>query len=156
VTPTFSNIFVNDPLFFYAEKWSRCDLHSGTNDTAETCTEVSMTPLCKCDTAVTFGTHIRVALATFKENINLKNIHRKIFLHYIYNIHTKIWGLTEDRFLSQRCHWHRCDENRRFRSWSVSRMWSHIKKGSNLCIRDLGGVVWWKKPVVENLMSGSL
>jgi hypothetical protein len=30
-------------------------------------------------------------------------------LFYIYNFHTKIWGLTKDRFLSQRCHWHRCD-----------------------------------------------
>jgi hypothetical protein len=40
-------------------------------------------------------------------------------LQYIYSLtfkHKKIWGLTKNRFLSKRCHWHRCDQNRRFRS----------------------------------------
>jgi hypothetical protein len=57
----------------------------------------------------------------------------------------KIWGLTKDRFLLQRCHWHRCDENRRFHSRFSSRIRNHIQKGFNPCIRGLGGVVRWKK-----------
>jgi hypothetical protein len=68
----------------------------------------------------------------------------------------KIWGLSRDRFLSQRCHWHRCEANRRFHSRFSSRIRSHIQKGFNPCIRGLGGVDLWKKPEVENLVSGSL
>jgi hypothetical protein len=40
--------------------------------------------------------------------------------------------------------------------WKFFRIWSHIWKGFNLCIRDPGEVVWWKKTEVENLVSGSL
>jgi hypothetical protein len=43
----------------------------------------------RCD----FGPHIRVALATFKGNINRKKIHRQIDLHYIYNFHTINMGV---------------------------------------------------------------
>jgi hypothetical protein len=62
----------------------------------------------------------------------------------------KIWGLTRDRFLSQRCHWNRCDENRR--SHSRFSLWirSHIQKGFNTCIRGLWRVDLGKKPEVEN------
>jgi hypothetical protein len=68
----------------------------------------------------------------------------------------KVWGLTKDLFLSQRCHWHSCDYNRRFHSRCSSRIRSHIQKGFSMWIMGIGGVVWWKKPEAENLVSGSL
>jgi hypothetical protein len=86
--------------------WHHCNLHSHVNDTAVTCTAVSITLLCKYDARCDFGPHIREALATFKGNIYQKNIHRQIVLHYTTHpilTHKKIWGLTRERFLSQRC-----------------------------------------------------
>jgi hypothetical protein len=106
----------------------------------------------RCD----FGPHIREALATFKGNIYRENIHRQTVLHYAYNIHTKNMGLTRDSFLSQRCHWHHCDENLLLQSRFSSRIWSLMQKGFNPCNRGLGGVDLWKIPEVENLVSGSL
>jgi hypothetical protein len=104
-----------------------------------------------------FGLHIREALATFIGNIYRKNIHRQIVLHYTYNFHKqKIWGLARDRFLLQGCHWHCCDENRRFHCRFSSRIRSQIQKGVNPCIRALEGVDLWKKPEAKNLVSGSL
>jgi hypothetical protein len=69
------------------------------------CTAVSMAPLCKYDTSVTFGSQMREDLATFKGNIYRRNIHSQIALHYIISITFlhKIWGLTKDCFWSQRC-----------------------------------------------------
>jgi hypothetical protein len=74
-----------------------------------------------------------------------KYVYKKTYIgKFTYTISTtfrqKIWRLTEDRFHS------------RF----SPRIRSHIKKGFNPCIRGLGGVVWWKKPEVENLVSWSL
>jgi hypothetical protein len=49
-----------------------------------------------------FGPHIRSVLATIKENIYRKNIHRQIFLHYTVSITCtqKIRGLTRVNFLT--------------------------------------------------------
>jgi hypothetical protein len=103
-------------------------------------------------------TYLCEALANFKGNIYRKNIHRPIVLHYTVPITFtyKKWGLTRDRFLSQQGHWLRCDKNRRSQSWFSRRILIHIEKCFNPCLRGLGGVVWWKKPEVENLVSGSL
>jgi hypothetical protein len=68
----------------------------------------------------------------------------QIVLHYTYTFRTKIWGLTRDRFLSQRCHLHHCDENWRFRSWFSLQNRSHIQKGFNLWITGLWEVNLWK------------
>jgi hypothetical protein len=62
----------------------------------------------------------------------------------------KNMGVNLGSFLSQRCHWHRCNE---FHSRFSPRIRSHIQKGFKPCIRGLGGVVWWKKPEVKNLVS---
>jgi hypothetical protein len=56
-----------------------------------------------------------------------------------------IWGLTRNSFLSQQCHWHRCDENQRFHSRFSPRIRSHIQKGFNPCIRGIGGSCLMKK-----------
>jgi hypothetical protein len=104
--------------------WHHCDMHNGVIDTAVQIRH-------RCD----FVPHIRVALATFKGNIYRKNLHRQIDLHYIYNFNTTNMGVMKDRF---------CDENWRFHSRFSPRIRSHIQKGFNLCIRGLGGVVWWK------------
>jgi hypothetical protein len=83
---------------------------------------------------------------------------------------------------AQRCQWHQCamcsrDIREKVGCIAVSmtcttavsltplcnklcrlslRIWSHIRKGFNQCIRGPGEVVWWKKTEVENLVSGSL
>jgi hypothetical protein len=86
----------------------------------------------RCD----FWRHLCEALATFKGNKYRKNMHRPIVLHHTYKFsHTK---------------------NRRLQIRCSRRILIHIEKGFNPCPRGLGGVVWWKKPEVENLVSGSL
>jgi hypothetical protein len=98
VQPTLSNIFGNDLKHcFHTEIWLGRTQYSGIIDTAVTYTAELMTPLWHTqryhcydkhsgvkDSAVQiwyrcdFGPHIRLALATFKENIYWKNIHRQI------------------------------------------------------------------------------
>jgi hypothetical protein len=46
--------------------------------------------------------------------------------------------------------------NKLFRFSRQILSYRYLEKGFNPCIRGQGGVVWWKKPEVENLMSGSL
>jgi hypothetical protein len=114
-----------------------------------TCTAESLTPLWhaqrshwhRCD----FWHHRRETVATFKGNIYWKNIHSQIVLHHTYNFHTQKWGLTRDRVLSQRSHWHHCDKNRRLHSRFSQRILIHIQEGFNPCLRGPGEVVWWQK-----------
>jgi hypothetical protein len=101
VQPPLSKFFMNDPKHYWflcntmirlhtAQwcHWHRCDMHGGFIDTPVQIWH-------RCD----FGPHIRVALATFKENIYRKNIRK--FTYTISIVLTqKIWGLTKDIF----CH----------------------------------------------------
>jgi hypothetical protein len=147
--------------------WLRCDLHSGVIDSAvitksifsantNPCTAESLTPLCKYDTAVTFDViFARLWLPLKRISIEKTYIGQLSYTIPITFTHKK-WGLASDRFLSQQSHWLRCDKNRRLQSRFSRRILIHIEKGFNPCIRGLGGVVWWKKPEVENLVSGSL
>jgi hypothetical protein len=74
------------------------------SDSAAHGTAVSLTPLCANITLLWLWTSYWRGSGYLEREYLLKNIHRQIVLH------TKIWGLTSDRFLS------RCDENRRFSS----------------------------------------
>jgi hypothetical protein len=125
--------------------WHRCDVHSGVIDTA---VQIWL----RCDFWLLFA---RLWLPLKGISIEKTYIGQLSYTIPITFTHKK-WGLTWDRFLSQRCHWHRCDKNRRIQSRFARRILIHIEKGFNPCIRGLGGVVWWKKQEVENLVSGSL
>jgi hypothetical protein len=121
-----------------------------------TCTAESLTALCKYDTAVTFNIIFsRIWLPLKGISIEQKYIAQLSYTIPITFTHKK-WGLTRDRSLSQRSHWLRSDKNRRLQSHFSRRILIHIEKGFTPCIRDLGGVVWWKNPEVENLVSGPL
>jgi hypothetical protein len=151
VQPTLSKTFTNDPKHYCflcgnmirlhtAQRchWLHCDMHSGVIDTAVTCKAVSMTPLCKYDTAVTLDLIFEWLWLPLKGiSIEKKYIDKLTYTISI-TFTQSIWELTKDRFLSQWCHWHRCDENRRLHSRFSPRIRSH------------------DKPEVENLVSGSL
>jgi hypothetical protein len=139
--------------------WHRCDVHSGVIDTAVTCTAESLTPLwrvqrshwlrCVNMTPLWLLTSSLPGSGYFyREYLSKKTyIGQLSYTISITFIHKK-WGLNS--------HWLRCDKNRRLQSRFSRRILIHIEKGFNLCPRGLGGVVWWKKPEVENLVSGSL
>jgi hypothetical protein len=75
-------------------------MHSGVIDTAMTCTAVSMTPLCKYDTAVTFDVlFARLWLPLKGISIEKTYIGQLSYTIPITFTHKK-WGLTRDRF----CH----------------------------------------------------
>jgi hypothetical protein len=110
-----------------------------------------MTPLCKYDTAVTLD------LIFQRLWLPLKGISKKHtqVLQYTKSIAftQKIWGLTRDRFWSQWCHWHRCDQ-RRFRSRFSYLNSKPYSKRLYPCIRGLGKLFDEQKTEVENLVSG--
>jgi hypothetical protein len=131
--------------------------HSIVNYTAVTCTAVSTTPLWHVyDTAVPLDLIFEMLWLIFK-GISIKKGTYAICppLYLLLYFHPKIWGLAKDCFRTLWCHCHRCSKNRRFRSQISLLVRSHIQKGFNQCIKGLGGVVWWKKPEVENLVSES-
>jgi hypothetical protein len=133
----------------YAQRchWHYCACHSGVIDTAEPCAAES-------------DFLIKTVFRIINENIP------KSWLHWSKK-------LAPLRY-AQRCHWHRCDMHNGIIDTAVTctevsltplcnqlcrfspRIRSHIQKGCNPCIMGLGGVVWWKKPVVENLVSWPL
>jgi hypothetical protein len=45
----------------------------------------------------------------------------------------------------QRCHWHRWNRFRRLSKRLSRRIWTHMRNGFSLLIRDRYGVDWWKK-----------
>jgi hypothetical protein len=59
------------------------------------------------------------------------------------------WGLLRSHFRFQLCHWRHSKRISR-------RILSHVRNGFSLLIRGLGGIDWWKKPEVENLVALSL
>jgi hypothetical protein len=104
-------------------------------DSAETCTA-------ECDMQELKGISIKKTyIGQLSYTIPITFTHKK-------------WGLTRDSFLSQQSHRLLCDKNRRLQSLFPRRILIHIEKGFKPCLRGLGGVVWWKKPEVENLVSG--
>jgi hypothetical protein len=163
-TNFFSNIFANNSTHcFYTEIWLGCTRHSGVIDTTVTCTLVSMTPqwhvrtavsmtlMCTYDAAVTLDLIFERLWLPLKvihiEKIYIRNLSCTIpitFIHY--------GGYPEIVFLSQQWRKSAISYSSRF----SSRIRSHIQKGFNPCIRCLGGDDLWKKPEVENLVSGSL
>jgi hypothetical protein len=126
----FLNIFTNNLKHcFYKEIWLGCTRHSGVIDTDV---------YCKYDTAVTLNLIFEWLWLPLK-GISIQKIFiGKLSCTTPITFTQKIWGLTRDRILSQRCHWHYCDENRRFHSLFSPRIRSHIQKGFNPCIRGLG------------------
>jgi hypothetical protein len=101
-------------------------------------TAESLTLMCKYDTAVTLNLIFEWLWLPLK-GISIQKIFiGKLSCTTPITFTQKIWGLTRDRILSQRCHWHYCDENRRFHSLFSPRIRSHIQKGFNPCIRGLG------------------
>jgi hypothetical protein len=66
------------------------------------------------------------------------------------------WNFFKICISAQRSQWLHCEKNRRLQSRFSRRILIHTAKGFNPCLRELGGVVWLKKPEVENLVSGSL
>jgi hypothetical protein len=111
--------------------WHRCDMHSWV-----------------IDTAVTLDIIIARLWLPLKEiTIKKAYIGKLSYTIPITFTHTK-WGLTRNRFLTQRSHWHHCDKNWRL-VWLHSRfsrrILIHIQKGFNPCIRGPGEVVWWRK-----------
>jgi hypothetical protein len=105
-------------------------------------TAVSMTPLWqKTISKVSPHTFCVKVIGIMQDNLPLKGARA-----------TRVWGTQSQRChictvvsmtplcLSQQCQWHRnqlCQISLQIRS--------HIRKGFNLCIRDPGEVVWWKK-----------
>jgi hypothetical protein len=87
----------------------------------------------RCD----FWPHVREALPTLRGKCIEKTYIVKLPYTISITFTQQIWG-----FLSQRCHWHRWDQNQRFRSRFSSRNWSHFEKGFKLCIRRLWRVLW--------------
>jgi hypothetical protein len=132
----------------------RSNMYSGVNDNAVTWTLV--TPLCKYDTAVTLNFIFNRLWLPLKGIYIEKKTCIGKFSYTMSKLNKKMLGLTTDRFLSQWCHWHHCAQNRRFGSRFSSRIRIPFQKGFNPCIRCLGGVVWWKTPEVENLVSEPL
>jgi hypothetical protein len=104
----------------------------------------SLTPLWKYDTTVTLDLIFEWLWLPLTGMFIEKTCIGKLSCTIPLTFKQKYRGVTRDRFLSQRCHWHHCDENRRFHMRFSPRIWSHIQKGVNPCIRGLGGVVWWK------------
>jgi hypothetical protein len=134
--------------FAQRSHWLRCDVHSGVIDIA--------VQICKFWKNIAKPLTVQMWLCCdFWRNLWLPLKGLSIEKTYIgqlsYTIHItftyKKWGLTRDRFLSQRSQW---------QSRFSRRILIHIEKGFTPCLRGLGGVVWWKKPEVENLVSGSL
>jgi hypothetical protein len=114
-------------------QWHRCDMQSSVNDSA-------VQIWYRCD----FGLHIRSALATFKVNIYRKIYIGKLSYTVSITFTHKIWGLTKDRFFSQRCPWHR---------WFHSRFSWRIR--SNVYQEPRGSCLM-KKKRDQSLVSGSL
>jgi hypothetical protein len=90
----FSRMILNPVFFFYCEnltwlltaqwcQWHRYDMHSSI-----------------IDTPVTLDLIFERLWVPLKGTSIKKNIAKQIVLFFIYNFHTKIWGLTKDRF----CH----------------------------------------------------
>jgi hypothetical protein len=75
-------------------------MHSGVIDTAVTCKAVSMTPLCKYDTAVTLDLIFEWRWLPLKgKSIEKTHISKLTYTIYI-TLTQKIWGLNKDRL----CH----------------------------------------------------
>jgi hypothetical protein len=65
-------------------------------------------------------------------------------------------GLPNKKFSCMRCHWHRSHDFCVRKSIISRRIRSRIQKDFSPWIRGPGGIIWWKKPRVENLVTLSL
>jgi hypothetical protein len=134
---------------FYAGIWFGCTRHSGVIYTAVTFTAESLTALwhaqrshwhrCYMHSGINAPLWLWTSYSSGSGFLyRKKHICIGKLTYTIYKTFTpKIRGLTKDPFLSQRCHWHRCVENRRFHSRFSPRIRSHLQKGFNLSIIGL-------------------
>jgi hypothetical protein len=103
-TNLFLNSFANNSTHcFHKEICLGCTWHRGVIDAAVTCTAVSLTPLCKYDTAVTLDLIFERLWLPLK-GITIKKIYIGKLSCIPITFTQKIWGLTRYRFLSQQCH----------------------------------------------------
>jgi hypothetical protein len=133
---------------------SDCTRHSGVTvhwhrcDNAVTCSAVSMTPLCKYDTAVTLDLIFERLWLPVK-GISIK----KTYLGKLpYTISLNFTHKYENLLRSVFCYSVIIDTAVTKITISKSIYFANSKP----CIRGLGWVVWWKKPEAENLLPGSL
>jgi hypothetical protein len=97
---------------------------------------------------------IRTALAASKGNIY------NIYVLYLYMFpncptpplkkYINLKGLPNKKVSCMRCHWQRMHDFCVGKSIISRRIRSRIQKGFSPWIRGPGGIVWWKKPRVEN------
>jgi hypothetical protein len=133
-------------------------LHSGVIETAVHVTAVSMTPLClsqrgqwlRCachsgvnDTAVPCAAESYSRIKTGVFRIIRENFQQSWLHSGVNNTAVHVTAVSMIPLCNQLC---------RF----TPQPRSHIQKCFNSCIRGLGGVVWWEKTEVENLVSGFL
>jgi hypothetical protein len=85
-------------------QWHRCDMHSGHRHRCDLHSGV-------IDTAVTLDLIVEWLWLPLKGISIGKTFIGKLSCTIPITFTHKIWRLTRDRFLSQRCQWHRCDEN---------------------------------------------
>jgi hypothetical protein len=90
------------------------------------------------------------------KGISIKNIYVPGFSYPTFKKYINLKGLPNKKMLCMRCHWHRMHEFCVRKSIISRRIRSRIKKGFSQWIRGPGGIVWWKKPKVENLVTLSL
>jgi hypothetical protein len=134
-------------------QWHRMHDACGIIDTACTVHAVSLTPHAKYDTACTIDERLERPWQPLK-GISVKNI----YVPELSYPTTKkfINGLPIKKFSCMRCHWHRMHDFCVRKSIITRRIRSRIQKGFSPWIRGPGGIVWWKKPRVENLVTLSL
>jgi hypothetical protein len=99
---------------------------------------------------------IRTALAAFKGNIYKKNIYVPELCYPTTKKYINLKGLPYKNFSCMRCHWHRMHDFCVRKSIISRRIRNRIQKFFSPWIRGPGGIVWWKKPRVENLVTLSL
>jgi hypothetical protein len=151
-------------------QWLCCARHSGVNNSAvpvtavlitqlnfffkfALCTAESMTPLCMSQRCQWLSWNIfKICIAAQWNHWLHCASHRGVNDSAVQVTAKSMTPLC----MSQRSHWLNCDKSRRLQSRFSRRILIHVEKGFNPCLRGLRGVVWWKKPEVENLVSGSL
>jgi hypothetical protein len=113
----------------------------------------TMTPHAKYDTACTIDERFERPWQPLK---SIKKIYVPEFSYPTTKKYINLKGLPNKKFSCMLCHWHRMHNFCVQQSIISRRIQSRIQKVFSLWIRGPGGIVWWKKPKVKNLVTLSL